>query len=1349
MNITITRSNRASMTKQQIDNHDAIKRNVNAKDYVDEQVDEQLVRDAPNKSIYGNTEDEINGLHGELRYLNAQDRFDMDEDDAVNAAYLKAGNYYFTNLDRYSYPSPVVGDSTINGKPYGTSTRPYEENLRGDSGINSAIRNILVNGTGDTTFVQAASIYSSGNRTITTAKAAVGNTFSVGDTIIIYDDNATIMGIITSQQAHATAMHTGSEDMSSGFVYGDSNADFNIAIDGGVPTTVTLDTNCANVAEVVTEINASLDTALGDTTDVYASASGNYVALTREASGSSYSFALSSGDPNALETLGLSVGTYTGTQETITISEYGGKYPGDSIGDTATITTYFPYFGDTYKQFYNEYPTTKAGRNEIFLYGDTGDSRVFLVGDSSSDPDGDSLTYTWIIASRPTDSRVHVYEIGDSISFKPDMAGIYRITLWTHNNRKMTGDTVIITSVAVGDSYTIQKPTADVGVNQKLYIGDSFILSGDSSYDPEGGSLSYHWRFVSVPSASTLGDSADIDEYLTSYASFIPDEVGEYKVRLRVANTGDSDTKVLTAIVGDSVTFAGDSYAHSEEEPLKYMLWNFGNWAMDWRECLQADDYYLNFLNPNTGDTNVTARAGVASALGVINAEDYLGDSGLLKFDAELATRDQAYLASRASDIEMMLGNMTLTGTRSGVYSDRFAMAEVRLHKANGSLAKAARIYETNELIDNMSAGIAKDNALFESFFVTKKVKQDSTGENFLYIDGDTGLSIGDTVHIISEGYDSISGDSLGHIERTIDFMINVQIPSGATTDSSGDLVVEYENAKKIIFTKNISIDYKIVDSLRIAKNIGGNPQYTIPSNNTQAATSHTVGSSGSTYVSFSDINEFITVTGALEGIGAITGDPLGFPKTLTSSIAIDNATRSFSIIPPSGDSYYYYDKGIKYTKNSGDTVVFGDTTGICYFYFDGDTLAASAVISPRDLFTQVVSVSLTYWDADNSENIFLTEERHGFAMDIATHLHLHESFGTKYVNGLGLANMSTDGSGDIFSDATFSVANGEIHDEDIEYEIENGDSQTLSPIAHIPIMYLSGPNATFHKKDGDTFPVIYNGTAGYSGTRLPYNEWTGDSWVLGEVSNNNFVLVHYFASPDLDHPIFGIMGQNIYTKIQVARENAPTEIATLVTTGLPVLEFIPIASVIYQTSNGYNNTPKARIRTTDEGGSYIDFRTSSLTSSTGIISDHGSLSGLFDQDHPATAIPTDTGSFAGSLSTGDSDVQKALDTLDDHIHSAFLTLDGDTDNLDVSGAKSVFCDTTDGNIVIGGLSNGDTGQVIHIIKIVSGNNLTIENFEEAGTEDIMTNDGADIVLGTLGGATLVFSGTAWFVVSE
>lgn len=51
----------------------------------------------------------------------------------------------------------------------------------------------------------------------------------------------------------------------------------------------------------------------------------------------------------------------------------------------------------------------------------------------------------------------------------------------------------------------------------------------------------------------------------------------------------------------------------------------------------------------------------------------------------------------------------------------------------------------------------------------------------------------------------------------------------------------------------------------------------------------------------------------------------------------------------------------------------------------------------------------------------------------------------------------------------------------------------------------------------------------------------------------------------------------------------ARTELASL--TGLPFAELVPLGTVIFEVSNGYTNTVKARIVSVSIGVNYVDFR--------------------------------------------------------------------------------------------------------------------------------------------------------------
>ncbi len=78
-------------------------------------------------------------------------------------------------------------------------------------------------------------------------------------------------------------------------------------------------------------------------------------------------------------------------------------------------------------------------------------------------------------------------------------------------------------------------PVADAGPDQSGYAGDTFLLDGGGSQDPEGAALSYRWALVSGPAgAQLLGET-------TSTARLSNTVAGTYLVTL-IVNDGASDS---------------------------------------------------------------------------------------------------------------------------------------------------------------------------------------------------------------------------------------------------------------------------------------------------------------------------------------------------------------------------------------------------------------------------------------------------------------------------------------------------------------------------------------------------------------------------------------------------------------------------------------------------------------------------------------------------------------------------------------------------------------------------------------------------------------------------------------
>jgi len=332
------------------------------------------------------------------------------------------------------------------------------------------------------------------------------------------------------------------------------------------------------------------------------------------------------------------------------------------------------------------------------------------------------------------------------------------------------------------------------------------------------------------------------------------------------------------------------------------------------------------------------------------------------------------------------------------------------------------------------------------------------------------------------------------------------------------------------------------------------------------------------------------------------------------------DGTRTFSIQPSGAASFDYWIAGVKYTT-TGDTVQLSGTAttadeGIWVIHYVGDTLTATQ--NPNS--GQVDSVirtgaicAILYWNATDEELIYFGEERHGKSMSPSTHSYLHFVNGLEYISGLALTDIIADGSG-ATDEAQFGVDAGGVSDEDI-YDAISAVTSTTG----LPIYYMLGatPRWVKYTEAGFSMRTLDGTTA----DRLAYNQYTGGAWQLTEVGNNDFVLCHVFATTEKDNPMIAIMGQADYATKKLARAGALVEIKSLITNDVLFPEIRPIGTVIFQTNTGYASAINGKIVSTDEGDDYVDWRSETISRVAISTTDHGSLTGLGDDDHTQYAL--------------------------------------------------------------------------------------------------------------------------------
>ncbi len=324
----------------------------------------------------------------------------------------------------------------------------------------------------------------------------------------------------------------------------------------------------------------------------------------------------------------------------------------------------------------------------------------------------------------------------------------------------------------------------------------------------------------------------------------------------------------------------------------------------------------------------------------------------------------------------------------------------------------------------------------------------------------------------------------------------------------------------------------------------------------------------------------------SLWAIHTNTSEPTGFINRTSSVCSFIDATRIFTI-QPTVTTFEYYSMGRLYSHSIAKNVTLTDDEGIHYIYFEGETLR-SRLTWTDSLILNYALVWYLYYDDDSNIDILYGDERHGAVMDGKTHQYEHNVNGAVLSTGGELSSILVDQSGDLASHAQFGNTISVIWDEDNKFT-----NSARSSTATIPIYYRSGVDAN------DIWRVDESGTYGVKTTgtgRAAWNELTGGSWQLTEVSNNDFVLAHIAVTTDAGRPFVVFMGQNEYANRNAARAGANVEINSLITSGMPTPEFRFIATVIYQTSTGYANPVKSRTRSTDGGDDYIDLRNEIIT---------------------------------------------------------------------------------------------------------------------------------------------------------
>lgn len=302
----------------------------------------------------------------------------------------------------------------------------------------------------------------------------------------------------------------------------------------------------------------------------------------------------------------------------------------------------------------------------------------------------------------------------------------------------------------------------------------------------------------------------------------------------------------------------------------------------------------------------------------------------------------------------------------------------------------------------------------------------------------------------------------------------------------------------------------------------------------------------------------------------------VGFSNLDNISMSFDDNTRTLNL---NGIYDFHVNNGDIFNKTN-DSFQWSDNEGLIYIYYDNNGVLQE-VLNPNrntqyETMISTLPVAYIYWDFDNKKAIFLTDILKSKQMAITTWVKQFYDHGIYNLDGLNILNDPSNGgtntpNGSLDLSAQFSLSPSNLLFTDRKYP-----TNIRNVTSNYTCLYLLNNKLRSYVKTNFSVLTDIDTSVGASG-RLVYNNDNN----INVVDNNNFVWYFIGVGNNVDENdrIVSFMGQNQYNTINDSKTNLIDETILVEKSFSIRQEFTLTHAILFETSDTFTNSVKARIR--------------------------------------------------------------------------------------------------------------------------------------------------------------------------